>query len=87
MPQIQFNKDRTFDDAEIYFWHIAESCNELSELIADNGALLAEAQKRFKSVTSYELQVISDLFWFRMVLVARSYSLVIRSSSLAPNPR
>lgn len=51
MPQIQFNKDRTFDDAEIYFWHIAESCNELSELIADNGALLAEAQKRFKSVT------------------------------------
>ena len=49
MPQIYLEKVKSFCNAEIFFWHIEESCKELSELIADNGISLAEAQERFKS--------------------------------------
>ena len=49
MPQIYFEKLKSFCNAEIFFWHIKENCNELSNLIADNGMLLAEAEKMFKS--------------------------------------
>lgn len=49
MPQISLKKANSVYDAEIFFWHIEESCEELSDLIADNGILLAEAQERFKS--------------------------------------
>lgn len=49
MPQIYLEKLKSFCNAEIFFWHIKESCEELSELIADNGILFAEAQERFKS--------------------------------------
>ena len=49
MPRINFENIQFFGDAEIYFWHIEESCKELSELIADNGLSLAEAEAKFKS--------------------------------------
>lgn len=48
MPQIYLEKVKSFGNAEIFFWHITENCEELSCLIADNGILLAEAQKKFK---------------------------------------
>ena len=51
MPQIYFEKLKSFCNAEVFFWHIKESCEELSVMLADNGALLAEAQGRFKSVS------------------------------------
>lgn len=50
MPQCYFEKVSTCCDAEIYFWHIEENCDRLSELIDDNGVSLAEAQKRFRSL-------------------------------------
>jgi phosphopantetheinyl transferase len=49
MPQIYFENLKSFCNAEIFFWHIKEGCNELSEYIADNGTLLSEAKRRFKS--------------------------------------
>ena len=49
MPQIYFKNIKTPCDADLFFWHIKESCDELSELIADGGMLLAEAQRKFKS--------------------------------------
>ena len=49
MPQIYLEKVNSFCNAEIFFWHIEESREELSELIADNGISLDEAQERFKS--------------------------------------
>ena len=49
MPQIYFENLKSFCNAEIFFWHIKEECHELSELMADNGILLNEATRRFKS--------------------------------------
>lgn len=49
MPQIYFEKLKSFCNADIYIWQIEENCDELSELIADGGILLEEAEKRFKS--------------------------------------
>ena len=49
MPQIYFEKLKSFGNAEFFFWNIKENCNELSELIADHGVLLAESIRRFKS--------------------------------------
>ena len=51
MPQMYFEKLKSFCNAEIFFWHIKEDCNELSSLIADNGMLLAGAENKFKSVS------------------------------------
>ncbi len=50
MPQIYYENIKTNCNACIYFWHITESCDELSKLIADNGILLAKAQDKFKAV-------------------------------------
>lgn len=49
MPQIYFEKLKSFCNAEIFFWHIKENCDELSNLIADDGMSLANALKRFKA--------------------------------------
>lgn len=49
MPQIYFEKLKSFCNAEIFFWHIKENSNELSNVIADNGILLACAEEKFKS--------------------------------------
>ena len=51
MPQVCFKEIKKIRDAEFYFWHIEEDCDELSRLIDDNGVLLTEAQERFKSTT------------------------------------
>lgn len=50
MPQIYLENIKINCNAEIYFWHIAENCDELSELVADNGVSLAEVKNRFKSL-------------------------------------
>ena len=51
MPQIYFEKVKSFCNADIFFWHIKESCEDLSVILADDGLLLAKAQQRFKSVS------------------------------------
>lgn len=51
MPRISFDNISTSCNAEIFFWHIAENSKELSELIADDGLSLAEAEKSFKSTS------------------------------------
>lgn len=51
MPQVCFENIKKIYDAEFFFWHIVEDCDELSELIADSGVLFAEAQKKFKSTS------------------------------------
>lgn len=51
MPQVCFENIKKIYDAEFFFWHIVEDCDELSELIADNGVLFAEAQKKFKATS------------------------------------
>jgi phosphopantetheinyl transferase len=48
MPIVHIEKDNTVN-AEIFFWKIEESITELSDIIADGGMLLSQAQKRFKS--------------------------------------
>lgn len=48
MPIIHIKTDNTVN-AEIFFWKIEESITELSDIIADGGMLLSQAQKRFKS--------------------------------------
>ena len=48
MPIIHIEKDNTIH-ADIYFWKIEENAMELSDIIADGGMLLSQAQKRFKS--------------------------------------
>lgn len=50
MPQIYIENIKTNCNAKLYFWHITENSDELSELIADNGFMLAEARNRFKSL-------------------------------------
>lgn len=49
MPRIDSGNIMPFCDAEIYIWHIEESCDELSSLIADNGLSLAEVRKMSNS--------------------------------------
>ena len=49
MPQVCFENIEKIRDVEFYFWHIEENCDEFSELIADNGMSLAEAQVKFKA--------------------------------------
>ena len=49
MPRVRFERFDTLCNAELFFWQIEESCEELSELIGDGGLLLAEAKERFKS--------------------------------------
>ena len=51
MPRLFYENIVASRNAEIFFWHIAENCKELSELIADNGLSLAEAEKSFKSAS------------------------------------
>lgn len=51
MPQIYFEKVKSFCNADIFFWHIKESCEDLSVILADDGLSLAKAQQRFKSVS------------------------------------
>ncbi|MBR5455436.1 MAG: 4'-phosphopantetheinyl transferase superfamily protein [Bacteroidaceae bacterium] len=48
MPIIHIKTDNTVN-AEIFFWKIEESITELSDIIADGGTMLSQAQERFKS--------------------------------------
>lgn len=49
MPIIHIKTDNAID-ADIYFWKIEENAMELSDIIADGGTMLSQAQERFKSV-------------------------------------
>lgn len=51
MPRVDFGNIIPSCNAEVFFWHIGESCEQLSELIADNGLLLAESERMFKSLS------------------------------------
>lgn len=48
MPIIHIETDNAID-ADIYFWKIEENAMELSDIIADGGTMLSQAQERFKS--------------------------------------
>lgn len=49
MPIIHIETDNAID-ADIYFWKIEESCEELARLFDKGDIMLADAAKRFKSV-------------------------------------
>lgn len=49
MPIIHIETDNA-TDADIYFWKIEESCEELARLFDGGDIMLADAAKRFKSV-------------------------------------
>lgn len=49
MPIIHIETDNAID-ADIYFWKIEESCEELARLFDGGDIMLADAAKRFKSV-------------------------------------
>lgn len=49
MPIIHIETDNAID-ADIYFWKIEESCEELARLFDKCDIMLADAAKRFKSV-------------------------------------
>ena len=51
MPLIEFEQVKEIKGADIYIWHITESCKELATLAIDGEMLYAESQSIFKSTS------------------------------------